>query len=133
MRAARGFFSHFRSRHTGPIACEPRHPSWFTEAVARLLSGYQVARVAADPPMAPGGDAPYAWEGLAYYRLHGSPRTYWSPYGAERVEPLARILEVSTAPERWCIFDNTASGAAIEDAGELQELVRVGSSRPAPP
>lgn len=132
-RVAHRFFSHFRSRHTGAIACEPRHPSWFTDTVARLLSGYQVARVAADPPMAPGGDAPNAWDGLAYYRLHGSPRTYWSAYGVERIELLAGALDAGTATELWCIFDNTAAGAAIEDAAELQRRMvpRPGNRFPA--
>ena len=30
---------------------------------------------------------------------------------------------IPTAEEVWCVFDNTASGAAIENAWELRERV----------
>jgi uncharacterized protein YecE (DUF72 family) len=38
--------------------------------------------------------------------LHGSPRIYWS----------------------WCMFDNTASGAAVENASELSEYLSADST-----
>jgi uncharacterized protein YecE (DUF72 family) len=33
----------------------------------------------------------------------------------------ATVRGISTAEEVWCVFDNTASGAAFENACELRE------------
>jgi len=52
------FFRMFRRRHSGHIACEPRHASWFTPDATAMLADHGVARVAADPPVVPRGDAP---------------------------------------------------------------------------
>ena len=35
----------------------------------------------------------------------------------------ATVRSIATAGEVWCVFDNTASGAAIENAWELRERV----------
>ena len=55
---------------------------------------------------------------IVYVRLHGSPRVYYSAYPAERLGRVARILEekASRGISTWCIFDNTALGAATADA-----------------
>ena len=119
-RVVARFFDYFRARYEGPIVCEPRHPTWFTDAPDRLLRRFRIARAAADPPLAPGADTPGGWDGLVYFRLHGSPRTYWSRYDADKISALTRALAaVTQSAEAWCIFDNTAAGAAIENALEL--------------
>jgi uncharacterized protein YecE (DUF72 family) len=115
------FFGGFRDRYDGTLACEPRHQSWFTEAAGRLLRRHRVARVAADPPRALDGDLPGGWLDVAYFRLHGSPRTYWSRYDAAFLDRLAdRIGQAAARGDVWCIFDNTAAGAAPENAFELR-------------
>ncbi len=53
--------------------------------------------------------------GFAYHRLHGSPRMYYSAYDARALASLAERLRASTEPA-WCIFDNTAFGAATANA-----------------
>ena len=119
------FFAAFRRRHPGPIVCEPRHPTWFTEAATALLIEYQVARVAADPAIIPAAAEPDGWPGLTYRRLHGTPEIYYSPYPPERLQVIAAELRqaAAIAPENWCIFDNTARGAAIADAAATQSLI----------
>jgi uncharacterized protein YecE (DUF72 family) len=114
------FFTAFRSQYQGGTACEPRHPSWFQPAAREILASFQVARVAADPAIHPLASAPGGWEGLIYYRLHGSPRIYYSAYSSAFLEDLAQKLafSVQTAPT-WCIFDNTAEFAATRNALEL--------------
>jgi uncharacterized protein YecE (DUF72 family) len=103
------------------IACEPRHPSWMSAEAEDLLVRLQVARVAADPPVA-GAASPGGWSGLRYWRLHGSPVVYRSSY-ADRIELLARQIAKSEATDSWCIFDNTASSAAIGDALALRSTL----------
>ena len=99
------------------VVCEPRHPSWFTPLVDDFLAGHRVSRVAADPAITPRAAVPGGWEELAYYRLHGSPVIYRSSY-ADRLEAIGESLVASSAASKdvWCIFDNTASSAATQNA-----------------
>ena len=48
---------------------------------------------------------------------------YRSPYG-DRCEALAATLVAQPAARVFCIFDNTASGAALGDALELKRRLR---------
>jgi len=121
---AEPFFAALRARWDGPVACEPRHPSWFEPGAESLLVDRRVARVAADPSKVPAAAEPGGWRGLAYYRLHGSPVTYRSSYDDGRLEAFAERLRAATIPT-WCIFDNTASSAATGDALKLQRLLAV--------
>ena len=116
-RVVAAFLTLFRARFAGALVCEPRHASWFSAEADRLLAAYQVARVAADPALVPVAAQPGGWDGLAYYRLHGSPRIYYSAYDPATLTTLAATLH-TTAQTRpvWCIFDNTAAGAATANA-----------------
>jgi uncharacterized protein YecE (DUF72 family) len=81
-----------------------------------LLAELKIARVAADPAV--GGAAaasPGGWPSLRYWRFHGSPVVYRSSYG-DRIGSIASSLRHYDTGESWCIFDNTASSAAGEDA-----------------
>jgi uncharacterized protein YecE (DUF72 family) len=123
-RAGR-FFESLRARFAGGVACEPRHASWFKPAASRLLTCFQVARVAADPAVVPAAAEPGGWAGLVYYRLHGTPRVYYSSYAAEYLRCLVgRFLRHSDAATVWCVFDNTALGAATKNALDLLERLR---------
>jgi len=117
-RVARGFLSVLRRRFERDIALEPRHASWFESRADHLLNDFEVARVAADPSRAEGSGEPGGWRGVAYYRLHGSPRIYYSPYQDASLEALARKLRDLRRQRipTWCIFDNTALGAATGNA-----------------
>ena len=122
-RVARAFFTVLRKRFDRGVALEPRHASWFGDHADRLLNEFEVARVAADPPRAEGGGEPGGWRGLAYFRLHGSPRVYYSSYEDDFLDSLAdklRDLRCRRIPS-WCIFDNTTLGAATGNALSLIE------------
>jgi uncharacterized protein YecE (DUF72 family) len=125
-KEAGAFFTSLRKRYAGPVACEARHSSWFGEAPERLLEDAGIAGVAADPAAVPGGRVPHGWPGLVYYRMHGSPVRYYSPYGSDGLDALAEHLtghEHSGIPT-WCIFDNTALGAAPRNALDLEARLR---------
>jgi len=118
----KAFFPVLGQQIDATIACEPRHPSWFTDEADDCLAQHRVARVAADPLIAPAGARPGGWPGLRYHRLHGAPRIYYSPYDEAALAVLAE--QVAEADTRcWCMFDNTASGAATGDALALQRLI----------
>ena len=100
------------------LVCEPRHLGWFEPGADALLIRLGTARVAADPAIVHAASVPGGWEGLAYWRLHGSPRMYRSSYDDGRLDRYAALLraEREAGRETWCMFDNTAGSAATSDA-----------------
>lgn len=125
---ARAFFRAVRDGFSGGVVCEPRHTSWFTDEARQLLVEERVGRVAADPARPLGARQPDGWLGehgdgrgaVVYHRWHGTPEVYWSAYGDEWLD--ARARELANWPagtDIWCIFDNTAAGAAARDALRL--------------
>jgi uncharacterized protein YecE (DUF72 family) len=127
---ADAFFAAFRGQFDGNIVCEPRHASWFTAQSEALLNNFQVARVAADPAVVPAAAEPGGWPGIVYYRLHGSPDLYYSAYSNEFIASQADELHCikKSGQQAWCIFDNTAAGAATADALAIIKLVAVRAS-----
>lgn len=131
---AQAFFAALRERHGGAVAVEPRHASWFSDEAQALLQEHGVALVNADPAPCAGAfwptlrpaleAAPTQRPAIVYYRLHGSPRMYYSAYDARMLQVLAGRLadDARHAESVWCIFDNTAEGAATANALTLQGL-----------
>jgi uncharacterized protein YecE (DUF72 family) len=115
----RPFLAMFREMYEGFAAFEPRHARWFTDEAEELLRKFRLARVAADPAVVPEAAHPGGWRGLTYFRLHGSPRRYYSSYSAGDVAGVSQELTEASGTA-WCVFDNTASGAALGNALELQ-------------
>lgn len=111
-------FKMIRDADNGPIVIEPRHMSWASAKAQNLLEEYGIARVLADPAQ--------VWQAKdfrrppKYVRLHGKPKIYFSSYTEEEIKSLSELL----APDSWCVFDNTASGAAIENALSMLECSR---------
>ena len=122
-RRAGAFFRMLRSLHGGDVVCEPRHASWFTPAADRLLVSHRIARVAAYPPRTLAAAQPGGSPSLVYFRLHGSPVMYRSSYADSLAALAARLRLAAKRAPVWCIFDNTASGAAAADALALTELL----------
>jgi uncharacterized protein YecE (DUF72 family) len=108
-------FKTMRDHDAGPIVIEVRHKSWASAETLDLLKSFAIDRVLADPaPVWPEED----FAKPRYVRLHGSPKIYYSSYSDEEIGSFSRML----ARDGWCVFDNTASGAAIENALTMLEL-----------
>lgn len=122
---ADAFLADLRTRSGAAIALEPRHASWFEPQAEAILERHHVARVAADPARFAGADEPAGWRGLAYFRLHGSPRIYYSDYAPESLRAVERQIDEAAraAREVWCIFDNTAQGHALGNALDLATAI----------
>ncbi len=117
---AADFFVQLRAAFSCDVACEARNASWFSDDATQLLHDHGIIRVHADPAAGqPGPLAPTT--AAAYVRLHGSPKVYYSAYSEQKLAELAAWL---SGREAWCIFDNTASGAALLNALSLRQLVR---------
>jgi uncharacterized protein YecE (DUF72 family) len=125
---ANAFFGLLRRRLPDEvaIACEPRHASWFDPKTQAIWSRYDVNRIGADPSPVTGADAsvPLRCGQWRYWRLHGSPRRYYSAYSHEFLAKLVPLLkQAAQTRDVWVIFDNTAQGHAVADALKLQRLV----------
>ena len=125
-RTVETFFARLRARYRGPLVCEPRHWTWFTGAADRRLEAHGVGRVAADPPCAEGGGEPGASTRVIYFRLHGSPQMYYSSYTPEYLDWLAETITRVRRIPVWCVFDNTARGAAPLNAFDLLDRLARG-------
>lgn len=114
---ARDFFLRLEDTFGCMIACEGRHPSWFSDNATEVLRERKVTRVIADPAAGqPGPHVPTTND--LYVRLHGAPRIYYSSYSQDYLDALVADLTVHSAAGRqvWCIFDNTAAGEAVPNA-----------------
>ena len=112
---ATAFLRDLRALYKGPAVLEARHETWFEPAVTRLLAEHGISHVLADPCTVEVEPGPK--DNPVYYRLHGSPRVYYSGYSEEFLDDLAsKIARLRERSEVWCIFDNTAAGFAHGDA-----------------
>jgi uncharacterized protein YecE (DUF72 family) len=127
---AERFFDQLRARVEVDVVCEPRHASWFTTEAERMLAAAQVAYVNADPDPV-GQPRREVNQPVVYFRLHGSPVIYHSVYSEQYLDRLSFEIEdkLREGKRVWCIFDNTASGAAVPNA--LSLAARFGFLAPA--
>lgn len=107
------------------VQCEPRHASWFAPHVGKAFAETGIGRAAADPSLLSDAARPGGGGELAYFRLHGAPRIYWSRYEQADLKAwsAAALSEMSDGRETWIILDNTAAGFALENALEMQALL----------
>jgi uncharacterized protein YecE (DUF72 family) len=118
--AATRFFSELRSATPAAVACEARHSTWFGPQADDVLARLGIARVRADPAVAGSMQAEYRGP-IEYFRLHGSPVMYRSSYSEDFLNKLFADLSRyrSEGKTVWCVFDNTADGAALPNALSL--------------
>jgi len=121
-RVADDFFAALRDLWPETVVCEPRHATWFEDEPDAVMSAQRIARVAADPARHTAAGRPGGWRSVSYWRLHGSPRMYYSSYDEAALCGLAAEMKAALG-EVWCVFDNTTSGAAAGNALTLERLV----------
>jgi uncharacterized protein YecE (DUF72 family) len=124
-RVAVRFFKMLTTACSARIAFEPRHASWFDPGARAKLSEIGVARVIADPVKIAAASRPLDAGRLIYYRLHGSPRMYYSAYTPEYLRQLSNEIQTYDArsKELWCVFDNTARHESWGNARSLRRLL----------
>jgi uncharacterized protein YecE (DUF72 family) len=125
MGVAAPFFEALARATRARVVLEPRHESWFSEPVERLLGDHGVARVAADPACCSAAAMPVHNRGLSYFRWHGAPKRYFSAYQPEALADLADAIlraRISGGARAltYCFLDNTALGAAPVNALSLK-------------
>lgn len=105
---------------------EFRHPSWWRTEVFEALRQRQVVFCGQSHPLLP--DAVVATAPTLYYRFHGVPQLYASPYPEEFLQQKA--TEVLAAPgvgQGYLYFNNDIGAAAIGNARTLRTLLGGGA------
>ena len=125
--AAPVFFRALRESYGGTLVCEPRHPSWLEHQARELLASHGVGLVGTVVPEPVKEPGPTAIP--LYVRLHGAPTRYYSAYTGEQLAQLAEFVRLNPRRQRFVVFDNTASGAAVRNALELRERLAVARGR----
>lgn len=122
IQIAKTFFSNLRDIYQGPVALEPRHPTWIAESGKRLMQDFALTKVFADPELCPLENSIAG--NIIYYRLHGSPRIYKSDYEIERLKLFLNEINEKKKDKAaaWCVFDNTSYGFATKNALEMTAL-----------
>lgn len=125
VEVANNFFVELTTATTCAVVVEPRHKTWFTSNATQILRTLGVSRVAADPAVVQAASEPGGSARTVYFRLHGSPTKYFSPYTASYLDGLAFRLR-KYSQERtpvWCVFDNTIKGEAAANALYLDKRI----------
>lgn len=101
---------------------EPRHESWWNQHVYNKLAAHGVTFCGHSYPELP--DEVIVNSNVAYYRFHGVPHLYHSPYTKAQLKRVANALLAHEHVDTFYIyFNNTDSGHAIANAQLLQQMV----------
>lgn len=106
---------------------EFRHESWWRAGVFEALKDSGIAFCGVSYPGLPNdalADLP-----VAYYRFHGVPQLYYSKYENAFLQRIVRQISQGEAREAFIYFNNTASGAALENAKNLQSFITAAANR----
>lgn len=103
---------------------EFRHSSWWNDRVYNELQEKGIVFSGMSHPTLP--DPVIATSSTIYYRFHGIPHLYVSPYSTADLEVVANSIHVDkVVNEAYIFFNNTMEGAALKNAREFQEIVQL--------
>ena len=99
---------------------EFRHASWLNTRVFQKLKKHDIIFCGISYPGLP--DDVVTTNKVLYYRLHGVPVLYKSPYPRSFLEDLINQINKQKVKETWIYFNNTWGTGAIENAKLLQNI-----------
>jgi uncharacterized protein YecE (DUF72 family) len=101
---------------------EFRHPSWWQEPVYAALRAAGVSFCGQSHPALP--NALVATAPTLYYRFHGTPLLYHSPYEQDFLRGIKTAADAAPAVEQaFLYFNNDIDASAIHDARQMLHLV----------
>jgi len=101
---------------------EFRHESWWNSAVYNELAKHKVTFCGMSHPLLP--DEIIKNTSVLYYRMHGVPDLYKSPYSTSALNKIINNVKKSHAIKKAFIyFNNDIDGSAIKNATKMIELV----------
>ncbi len=101
---------------------EFRHPSWWQQDVYAALRERGISFCGQSHPLLP--DVVISTAPLLYYRFHGVPDLYRSPYSEEELSRIAAEIRCKQGVETaFLYFNNDIDASAIANARQLRELL----------
>lgn len=104
------------------VAVEFRHQSWWNDEIFNLFKKYQWIFCGVSFPGKIPEDVIITNSKIGYYRLHGKPTLYKSPYSEEFLDNLAQEIS-NTNQEFYIYFNNTWGTSAIENSLYLKKIL----------
>jgi uncharacterized protein YecE (DUF72 family) len=116
-------------RRDGPevlrLVVEPRHESWWTGEVRKILAGHDAALCWADRldhPVTP------LWRTASwgFLRFHEGTADPWPRYGEDALRPWVERIKAAhlSRADVWVYFNNDPGGAAVVNSAEFAALAR---------
>ena len=97
---------------------EFRHPTWWNAGVYNRLAKQKISFCGMSHPALP--DDIIQNTKILYYRLHGTPELYKSPYTISQLEKIAdEIASSGKTKKAYIYFNNDIGGSAIKNAKEM--------------
>ena len=101
---------------------EFRHPSWWNKEVFKILGKHKITFCGQSHPLLP--DDIIQNTALVYYRFHGTPDLYKSPYSQPFLERVANEIMLNKKSKKaFLFFNNDIDGSAIKNARQLQQII----------
>lgn len=105
-----------------PNVVEFRHSSWWNAEVYKSLGKNKITFSGMSHPSLP--ETIVENTSLFYYRMHGVPQLYHSPYALEYLKSFVNEIDSSRKIKNAFIyFNNDVGGNAVKNAKEMIELV----------
>jgi uncharacterized protein YecE (DUF72 family) len=103
---------------------EFRHPDWWREDVYQVLADHNIAFCSMSHPKLP--DQVICTSPVLYYRFHGVPELYKSPYTHDFINGIVdQITRCDKVRDVYLYFNNTMTTAAIEHVRYLQQKLQL--------
>ena len=102
---------------------EFRHSGWWCPEVTEALTQKNITFCGASYPGLPEDtivNAP-----VVYYRFHGIPKLYYSPYSENALQKVADAIQQQSrsVQKAYLYFNNTANASAIENATVIKKYI----------
>lgn len=102
---------------------EFRHESWWNAEVYKELSKNKISFCGMSHPLLP--DEIIQNTSVLYYRMHGVPDLYQSPYNISSLKKIVDEVEAcSKTKKAYLYFNNDIDGSAFRNAAEMIELIK---------
>lgn len=102
---------------------ELRHESWWNEKVYNALAEHNITFCGMSHPTLP--DDVVQNTPIIYYRFHGVPNLYSSPYSIDDLKKMVDTVKKNAhAQQGWFYFNNDINAYAISNAKQLIELTQ---------
>jgi len=102
---------------------ELRDPSWWQEDIFEQFSKHHITFCGQSHPKLP--DDIIQTTDSIYYRFHGVPQLYSSPYSKEFLQKVVdEIKHNKKVKQAWLYFNNDIGASAIQNANEIMSMIK---------